>query len=250
VLRRVRNACPAAPITKVIAGWVCFRPANAALGGFAGGGCSVLLLEEFIRAHAPLAPIEGCQGLVAHQCLDLERAWEIRRTSGPPATEPPYWALVWPAGAHLARWLLDHPELVRGKRVLDLGCGGGIAAIGAARAGAMSVLANDVDPEALVATRMNAAANGAHVDTECRDRVAAHDLGGFDVVLAADVLYQSPTAPLVLAALRSTEALVLLADAGRATNVIIEGTLLHEERVTVARDLEGVGERVVRLYRW
>jgi predicted nicotinamide N-methyase len=77
----------------------------------------------------------------------------------------PYWAFAWPGGQVLARWVLDHPELVRGRRVLDFGCGGGVAGLAAARAGAGAVLFADVDPLAAVAARLNAEhAMGSLVD--------------------------------------------------------------------------------------
>lgn len=96
----------------------------------------------------------------------------------------PYWAFAWAAGRALASWLLEHPEVVRGKRVLDLGCGSGIAAIAAARAGASEVLIADLDPLALLAAEGNARLNGVSITpamlTEAR---------GVDILIATDLLY-------------------------------------------------------------
>ncbi|NWO96542.1 50S ribosomal protein L11 methyltransferase, partial [Escherichia coli] len=75
----------------------------------------------------------------------------------------PYWAYYWLGGLALARFVLDRPETVAGKRVLDLGTGSGLVAIAAAKAGAASVLAADIDPYAMVAVPLNAAANGVAV---------------------------------------------------------------------------------------
>lgn len=97
---------------------------------------------------------------------------------------PPYWAFCWGGGQALARWVLDHPELVRDRFVVDLGSGSGVAAIAAARAGATRVLAVDVDPTALEVARANASENGVEIETSTR----MPDL--CDVLLASDVLYE------------------------------------------------------------
>ena len=77
--------------------------------------------------------------------------------------EPPYWCFCWASGLVLVDWLARHPEWVRGKRVLDLGAGSGVAAIAAARAGAAQVVACDLDPLALAACRANAELNGVQL---------------------------------------------------------------------------------------
>jgi predicted nicotinamide N-methyase len=99
--------------------------------------------------------------------------------------QPPYWAFCWIGGQALARYLLDHPEEVRDKRVVDLGAGCGVASIAAARAGARCVTAVDVDPMALEASRANAELNGVSLE---RARALP---GDWDVLLAADVLYDA-----------------------------------------------------------
>jgi len=98
---------------------------------------------------------------------------------------PPYWAFCWGGGQALARWVLDHPELVRDRFIVDLGTGSGVAAIAAARAGAARVLAVDVDSTALEVARANAAENEVEVETSTRMPDAC------DVLLASDVLYES-----------------------------------------------------------
>jgi predicted nicotinamide N-methyase len=108
--------------------------------------------------------------------------------------EPPYWCFCWASGLALARWLAEHPEAVRGKRVLDFGAGSGIAGIAAAQAGAAEVVACDLDPLALAACRANAALNGVRL-IESGDFVAEAD--PFDVLLAADVLYDRENLPLL-----------------------------------------------------
>jgi len=100
---------------------------------------------------------------------------------------PPFWLFVWAGGQALARHVLDHPEIVRGRTVLDVASGSGVAAIAAARAGASRVTAMDVDPLAVAAAARNAAANQVTVDTRAVD-VADLDVPA-EVILAGDVFY-------------------------------------------------------------
>ncbi|OLU33609.1 protein methyltransferase [Pseudomonas sp. PA15(2017)] len=108
--------------------------------------------------------------------------------------EPPYWCFCWASGLVLVDWLARHPEWVRGKRVLDLGTGSGVAAIAAARAGAAQVVACDLDPQALAACRANAALNevalaySSDLLSEPRD---------YDLAIVADVLYDRSNLPLL-----------------------------------------------------
>jgi predicted nicotinamide N-methyase len=105
--------------------------------------------------------------------------------------ELPFWAFAWPGGQVLARWLLDHPDLVAGRDVVDLGCASGLVGIAAALAGANSVLCIDVDPAATAAARHNAALNGVTVETSTSDVLddAADAEAAGRVVLAGDLLY-------------------------------------------------------------
>ena len=140
----------------------------------------------------------------------------VGRLAGP-GGDPPYWAYVWAGGAVLARHVLERPETVRGRRVLDLGAGGGIVAIAAALAGAGHVAASETDANGRAALRLNAALNGVALDIRGEDL-----LGGpapeADLVLAGDVFYEPGLALRVLAFLdRCAEAglEVLVGDPGR-----------------------------------
>ena len=99
---------------------------------------------------------------------------------------PLYWVFCWAAGQVLARFLLEQPQWVRGKRVLDFGCGSGVVAIAAALAGAEEVIACDIDPLAMAATRTNAALTGV-VLTQTDDFFSVK--GPIDLIIVADVLY-------------------------------------------------------------
>ncbi|SDH70206.1 class I SAM-dependent methyltransferase [Pseudomonas panipatensis] len=120
--------------------------------------------------------------------------------------EPPYWCFCWASGLALARWLAEYPQWVRGKRVLDFGAGSGIAGIAAVKAGAAEVVACDLDPLALAASRANAELNGVELGYSA-DFFAEDDR--YDLVLVADVLYDRANLPLLDAFLsRGRQALV------------------------------------------
>ncbi|WP_373187980.1 methyltransferase [Halopseudomonas sp.] len=118
---------------------------------------------------------------------NLDRAFageETRRL----LQEPPYWGFCWGSGLALARWILDHPETVRGKRVLDFGSGSGVVALACSLAGASSSIACDLDPQAQLACKLNAELNNQQL-------ICAADYfavsGPLDLILAADVLYDA-----------------------------------------------------------
>lgn len=130
---------------------------------------------------------------------------------------PPFWAFAWAGGQGLARFVLDYPENVRGKRVLDFASGSGLVAIAAMQAGARAVVGADIDPFCEAAIRLNAEANEVVVNFTGADLVG-HD-GGWDVVLAGDVFYEKPFADRLVpwfSALRQRGAEILVGDPGRA----------------------------------
>jgi predicted nicotinamide N-methyase len=166
---------------------------------------------------------------------------------------PPFWAFPWAGGQALARYVLDHPEIVRGRRVLDAASGSGLVAIAAAKAGAASVTACDVDPNAVAAIEINARANDAAAVTA---RVLDLDFGlddpsGAQVVLAADVFYQRELAELALRFLRGAArsgAEVLVADPGRAFLPASALTSLASYEVPVLTVLEDAPVKRVTVY--
>jgi predicted nicotinamide N-methyase len=108
--------------------------------------------------------------------------------------EPPYWCFCWASGLVLARWLAQNPHWVHGKRVLDFGAGSGVAAIAAAKAGALEVVACDLDPLALAACQANAELNEVALSYSA-DFFAEADR--FDLIIVADVLYDRANLPLL-----------------------------------------------------
>jgi predicted nicotinamide N-methyase len=128
----------------------------------------------------------------------------------------PFWSFPWAGGQALARYILDHPDVVTGRRVLDLAAGSGLVAIGAALAGAGDVTANDIDPYAAAAQDMNAKANGVQITTLMADLLDTET--DADVVLAGDVCYERDLSDRMFAFLtraQSRGAHVLLGDPGR-----------------------------------
>lgn len=131
--------------------------------------------------------------------------------------QPPFWAFAWAGGQGLARHVLDHPEVVRGKRVVDFASGSGLVAIAAMKAGAAAILAADIDPWAETAIRLNASLNGVTLDFTT-ENIVGREVEA-DVLLAGDVFYDSAFAALLIPWFdRLTErgTIVLVGDPGRS----------------------------------
>jgi len=165
--------------------------------------------------------------------------------------DPPYWAFCWPGGQAVARYLLDNPTLVAGKRVIDFAAGSGVSSMAAAKAGAASVLANDIDLLSLVAARLNAEANGLSIDTSSADWLAGRDGDPeTEVVIAGDVCYEREMSKRALDWLRghaNRGRLVLLGDPGRNyfSAQGLEERARYEIPTTLQLENRGMRETVV-----
>jgi len=209
---------------------------------------SAFVLRETRRAAPPLVPEIRLH--LADEAMDLWQATEadLGRTGLP----PPFWAFAWAGGQALARHVLDHPQIVRGARVLDFAAGSGIVAIAAGLAGARQVVAAEIDPYARAAILINATDNGVTIeapDVDYLDRGAE----GFDVVLAGDVFYERPMAARVEPFLRAAQgagAAVLFGDPGRAylPAAGIEPLAVYD--VPVPRAIEDRDIRTTRVWRF
>jgi predicted nicotinamide N-methyase len=149
---------------------------------------------------------------------------------------PPYWAFAWAGGQALARYVLDHPDIVLGKRVLDFGAGSGLVALAAAKAGAAHVIAADIDPFAVAAIARNATVNGVAIETVADDVIGGTEL--FDLILVGDMCYERPLAERLMLWLKSSTAQVLLGDPGRSYFPKIGLTQLASYSVPTTRELE------------
>jgi predicted nicotinamide N-methyase len=202
------------------------------------------IVEHTTSAAAPIVPE------IALRTGGLSMSlWEAAAlTDQRAAVPPPYWAWAWAGGQALARHVLDHPELVRGRRVADIGCGGGIVAIAAAKAGARSTSAIDLEVFAIEACRLNAAANGVTVDLVEADPIGTD--AGWDVVLVGDLWYEPELAARMapwLRALAARGALVLTGDPGRAHLPVVGLAELARYEVPTSEDLEDVTVKSVRV---
>jgi predicted nicotinamide N-methyase len=176
-----------------------------------------------------------------HLATEITPIWQAtEETLARSALPPPFWAFAWAGGQALARYLLDHPEVVGGRSVLDFGAGSGLVAIAAAKAGAVSVLAAEIDHFAVAAIAANAALNEVTIAVTTADVLDTGD-PRWEVVTAGDVCYERPMAERVTAWLRVLAArgsLVLLGDPGRA---YLPSHGLHERArylVPTSREIE------------
>ena len=154
---------------------------------------------------------------------------------------PPFWAFAWAGGQALARYVLDHAEVVAGRRVLDFACGSGIVGIAAMRAGAADAVGADIDPFCGAALALNAQANGVVVGYAGQDLLGAAPPAWAEVILAGDICYEKPLAERVMAwlqAARRAGATVLIGDPGRSYFPKSGLTKLAEYEVPTTRELE------------
>ena len=192
----------------------------------------------FIRQHTELIAVPLVPEIKLHLAHEAIPIWQKTEDElGQMGLPPPFWAFAWAGGQALARYILDHTEIVKGKRVLDLASGSGLVGIAAMKAGAASVLAADIDAFALAAIAINAAANGCDIKTTDKDLLngAPQD---FDVILVGDLFYEKETAQRCMAFLRQSTADILIGDPERS--YLPKKSLLSvaQYQVPVSRDLE------------
>lgn len=174
--------------------------------------------EKFIADNTALMAPPHVPEIFLHLADEAHDLWQ--RTEDELAAiglPPPFWAFAWAGGQGLARYVLDHPETVRGRKILDFASGSGLVAIAAAMAGASSVVAADIDPFCETAIRLNTKANGVAVEFSGADLIGAD--AGWDVVLAGDVFYDAGFAHRLvpwLDSLAARGAKILVGDPGRA----------------------------------
>ena len=204
--------------------------------------------QDFITANAVLTPPPLVPEIKLHLATEVVPLWratedELAQIGVP----PPYWAFAWAGGQALARYVLDHPQQVAGKRVLDIGAGSGLVGLAAARAGAASVLAADIDAFSCAAIRLNAAANGCDIAVTQEDLIGAP--GNWDVILVGDLFYERPLAERLLAWLLPLGTPALLGDPGRNYFPGARVEKLAQYSVQTTRDLEDREIRETGVYR-
>jgi predicted nicotinamide N-methyase len=173
----------------------------------------------FILAHTTLRTVPHAPEILLHVADEATPLWQkTEEELGALGLPPPFWAFAWAGGQALARYVLDNPDAVKGRRVLDFASGSGLVGIAALLAGADSVDAADIDAFALDAMALNALANGVTGLVPHGADLIGED-HGWDVILAGDICYEQATARRVtdwLARLALRGAAVLIGDPGRA----------------------------------
>jgi predicted nicotinamide N-methyase len=206
----------------------------------------------FIAAHTRLLPVPHAPEIRLHLADEATALWQkTEEELGAIGLPPPFWAFAWAGGQALARYCLDHPALVAGKRVLDFASGSGLVAIAAAKAGAAAVAARDIDAFAVAAVGLNAAANGVAVDARCGDMVDTDE--GWDAVFAGDICYERDMAARAtawLARLHARGAAVLIGDPGRSYLPRERLEVLATYQVPVTRTLEDADIKTTHVWRF
>jgi len=194
----------------------------------------------FIRANTRLLAVPHAPEISLQLADEATALWEkTEEELGEIGLPPPFWAFAWAGGQALARYILDQPEIVAGKRVLDFASGSGLVAIAAAKAGAREVEASEIDVFAVEAIAINARANCVSIRARHDDVIGRDD--GWDVILAGDVSYERDMAQRVtdwLAGLAARGASVLVGDPGRSYLARDRLEAVAEYRVPVTRALE------------
>jgi predicted nicotinamide N-methyase len=203
---------------------------------------SITDFAAFVRDNTRLLPVPHVPEISLYVADEATSLWQkTEEELGEIGLPPPFWAFAWAGGQALARYILDHPETVRGKHVLDFASGSGLVAIAAAKAGASKVEACDIDAFAGEAITINAHANGVSdlITVTLSDLIGSD--AGWETVLAGDICYQrdlSERVTIWLATLSQRGACVLIGDPGRSylpRSALVE---IISYQVPVARTLE------------
>ena len=197
--------------------------------------------KAFIAANTRLQRPPHAPETVLHLADEITPIWRMTEEAlGEMGVPPPFWAFAWAGGQGVARYVLDHPEDVVGKRVLDLATGSGLVAIAALRAGAAHALAADIDGFCEAAVGLNAAANGVAVEFVSRDLLGEAP-PVVDVILAGDIAYERPMAERMFPWLRAAHdagTRVIVGDPGRSYFPRDGLVRLAEYQVPTTRELE------------
>ena len=207
---------------------------------------------SFIRRNTALHEPPLVPEVKLHLATEIVPIWQMTEDelekSGLP---PPFWAFAWAGGQALSRYILDNPDIVRGKTVLDFGAGSGLIGIAAAKAGAKNVLSADIDNFAVEAIRINAASNGVDVQATPEDLVGVKNRG-WEVILVGDMCYERPLAERIetwLRRLAGEGVTVLIGDPGRTYLPKSGLEKLISYAVMTTRELEDTDVRNTSVWR-
>jgi predicted nicotinamide N-methyase len=207
--------------------------------------------RAFILRHTRLRSVPGLEEVRLHLADEALPLWHaVQIETGDPDTALPYWAFAWGGGLAIAHYLRSNPQVVAGRRVFDLGSGSGLCAIAALQAGAAEVTANDIDPFATEAIRLNAKANQVRV-TVVRGDLLDEEPPDADVILAGDCWYEATLAQRVTPWLRRAlerGSRVLIGDPGRRYLPVEELNELAVFEVRTTTELEDLALKQGRVF--
>jgi predicted nicotinamide N-methyase len=208
---------------------------------------------RFIRDNTRLQAPPHAPELQLYLADEITPIWKLTEEElGEMGLPPPFWAFAWAGGQALARYLLDNPNIVAGKRVLDFASGSGMVAIAAMKAGAASAISADIDVFCEAAVRANAEANGVTLEFTAED-LLDHPAPPVDVICAGDICYEKPLAERVLAwlaAARANGTEVLIGDPGRSYFPRQGLIQLAEYQVQTTRELEDMAVKKTGVWRF
>jgi predicted nicotinamide N-methyase len=197
---------------------------------------------EFILGHTRLTSPYLCPELSLRLITPECPLWRANEQDLEKLQLPePFWGFCWAGGQALARYVLDHPEVVAGKDVLDFGAGCGVAGIAAKRAGARRVCAADIDPLSAVAVGINAEQNGVEIETITRD-LLGKPVGDFEVILLGDMFYEADLAGRVQAWLGGQGNTILMGSPDRGH--VDAGLWTELGRYAAPADVDGNGSHL------
>lgn len=198
--------------------------------------------DAFIRANTRLRPVPLAPEISLYVADEAVPLWhKTEEEIGEAGLPPPFWAFAWAGGQALARHILDHPNLVKGKAILDLASGSGLVGIAAMKAGAAAVTIADIDAFACAAARINAKVNGVELSVVQNDLLSSTDRPQWDVILAGDIFYERDTAQRAfdfLSGHAAGGATVLIGDPGRSYLPRNKLQRIADYSVPVTRELE------------
>lgn len=201
----------------------------------------------------PLRPVPGCPAIKVRQTADVYELWQAWEKEAGMECPVPHWAIVWPAAQILAHYLLDHSDLVKGKKILEIGCGGAVASISAKLSGGRQVIANDIDPITLAVAEENALANRTEILFDATNWIGSKSTPPADLILIADFFYLKTDSLMLTAQLhewKSQGLEIIIADAGRTFVPDQQGEILHAQDLAVNQDLEGKNQRQIRIFQF
>lgn len=208
--------------------------------------------KAFILANTQIFRPLLCPEIPLHLITDSCTLWYAKEEDLKNlAIGDPYWGFCWPGGQALARFIMDHPSVVQGKRIIDFGAGCGVEGIAAIKSGAKFVLGVDIDPFSAEAIQLNAALNGFTIDTTTRNLIG-HPIRDFELLLAGDMFYDPIFSEVLLRwfeSLADSGLTILFSDPGRGNVAGSIAEAIASYRAPADVDLTGKFTQETRIYR-